>query len=72
MSPSAKGKILSADWIKLSTPPIPPLLKLQNIIKTIIFRRFGSTIHFPVFAKLSEKHNFIIFADFRCASAPAL
>jgi hypothetical protein len=42
-------------------------LKLQNIMKTIILRRFGTAIYLPVFVKLFEKHNLIFFADFRCA-----
>jgi hypothetical protein len=64
--PSAQGKILRADWTKLFLTPFSSFLKRQNIIKTIIFRRFGSTIYLLAFAKHSEK-QLDFFADFRCA-----
>ena len=57
---SAQGAILSADWTILPYPLFCPLLKLKNFMKPIIFRRFGSTIYFPVFVKLSEQHNFYL------------
>jgi hypothetical protein len=61
---SAKGKILSADWIKLSIPLLPPLLQLQNITEIIIVRRFGSDIYLPVSAKLSKNTTLFFFRIF--------
>jgi hypothetical protein len=69
---SAKGKILSADWTKLSIPLLPPLLQLQNITEIIIVRRFGSDIYLPVSAKLS-KNTTLFFSGFSmCISTGTL
>jgi hypothetical protein len=38
---SAQGEIWNADWTKLSSPRFRPLLKLANIMKINILRRFS-------------------------------